>query len=96
MDVNKTQAAAERLEAKLSSLDLDREERELLVAFLAAGALSVEPTDDVSGFAVDSFIWFRGSPLLPAVQRADEAPKETITFEYGGIQVRYATQMPNG
>ena len=26
----------------------------------------------------------------------DEAPKETVTFEYGGIVVQYATQDPNG
>ena len=25
---------------------------------------------------------------------ADEAPKETITFEYGGLHVTYGTQKP--
>jgi type VI protein secretion system component Hcp len=26
----------------------------------------------------------------------DEAPKETVTFEYGGLQVRYSPQLPSG
>ena len=26
----------------------------------------------------------------------DESPKETVTFEYGGLQIRYAQQNPNG
>jgi len=26
----------------------------------------------------------------------DEAPKETTTFEYGGFQIHYAPQLPNG
>ena len=26
----------------------------------------------------------------------DESPKETVTFEYGGLQVRYSQQNPNG
>ncbi len=27
---------------------------------------------------------------------SDESPKESVTFEYGGLQVRYGTQSPNG
>jgi type VI secretion system secreted protein Hcp len=26
----------------------------------------------------------------------DESPKETVTFEYGGLQIRYCTQNPDG
>jgi type VI secretion system secreted protein Hcp len=26
----------------------------------------------------------------------DEAPKETVTFEYGGMFIQYAIQMPDG
>ena len=26
----------------------------------------------------------------------DEAPKETVTFEYGGLIVKYGQQQPNG
>jgi type VI secretion system secreted protein Hcp len=26
----------------------------------------------------------------------DESPQETVTFEYGGLQIRYAAQNPNG
>lgn len=26
----------------------------------------------------------------------DEAPKETVTFEYGGLQIRYSRQQPSG
>jgi type VI secretion system Hcp family effector len=26
----------------------------------------------------------------------DEAPKESVTFEYGGLQIRYGLQLPNG
>lgn len=28
----------------------------------------------------------------PAISLADASPKETVTFEYGGLQVRYEPQ----
>ncbi len=31
---------------------------------------------------------------LSMVSGGDEAPKETVTFEYGGLQVHYSQQKP--
>ncbi len=92
MDHNRTQAAATRLAAKLEALDLDDDERRVLVAILGAGAASVEPNDEVAGFAVDAFIWFTPAPSnLPS---ADEGPKETVHFSYGTIEWTYTKQQP--
>jgi hypothetical protein len=33
---------------------------------------------------------------LDAVSGGDESPKETVTFEYGGLLVHYEQQKPNG
>ena len=33
---------------------------------------------------------------LSKVSGGDEAPKETVTFEYGGLVVQYAQQSPDG
>ena len=91
MDHNQTQAAATRLASKLEALDLDDDERSVLVAILGAGASSVEPGDEVAGFAVDAFIWFM-PPNARGNVAADESPKETLTFEYGGLSMNYQHQ----
>ncbi|HVN51463.1 MAG TPA: hypothetical protein VMT43_08525 [Acidimicrobiales bacterium] len=91
MDHDQTQAAATRLAAKLEALDLDDDERSVLVAILGAGAASVESDDEVAGFAVDAFIWFT-PPDARSNVAADESPKETVTFEYGGLVVNYQRQ----
>jgi len=90
MDHNETQAAATRLAAKLEALDLDDDERSVLVAMLGAGAASVEPGDEVAGFAYDAFIWFM--PPNARSNVAGESPKETLTFEYGGLSMNYLHQ----
>ncbi|HLK22306.1 MAG TPA: bacteriocin [Bryobacteraceae bacterium] len=33
---------------------------------------------------------------LASVSGGDESPKETVTFEYGALQVRYSQQSPDG
>jgi hypothetical protein len=33
---------------------------------------------------------------LAMVSGGDESPKETVTFEYGALQVHYTQQKPNG
>ncbi len=88
MDQNQTQSAATRLASKLEALDLDDEERSVLVAMLGAGAASVEPGGEVTGFAADVFNSFSPVRLGPGVA-ADEAPQETVTFNFGHIQFKY-------
>ncbi len=96
METDRTQAAATRLAAKLNALDLDDDERLVLVGILDAGATSIEPVgDEVEGFAVDAFIWFRNQGGY-GVEQADESPKETITFEYGGLHISYVQQSVSG
>jgi hypothetical protein len=92
MDTHAMQAAADRLVAKLDSLDLDADERTLLVALLASGATSVEPTDDVAGFAFGSLALL--GPPLKWSGPGDEGPEETITFTYGGVSAMYKPQRP--
>jgi bacteriocin-like protein len=33
---------------------------------------------------------------LAGVSGGDEAPKETVTFEYGALQIKYVQQTPEG
>jgi hypothetical protein len=83
MDENRTQAAANRLAAKLEVLDLDDDERAVLVALLGAGAARVEPADEVAGFALDAYTWF--TPVGHRMGAEAPRPIETITCEVGGI-----------
>jgi len=56
MDANQAQRAADRLSAKLDALDLEPDERAVLEAICAAGAVSVEfAAGEVEGFAFDAF-----------------------------------------
>ena len=83
MDENRTQAAANRLAAKLEALDLDDDEQAVLVAMLGAGAASVEPTDDVSGFALNAYTLFTPVAHRPGADAPE--PIGTISCEVGGI-----------
>jgi type VI secretion system secreted protein Hcp len=54
-----------------------------------------------SGTSTSGVIFLRFDFKLVAVKTIswahdDEAPKETMTFEYGGLQMRYTQQLPNG
>jgi hypothetical protein len=94
MDPDQTQAAADRLAAKLDALDLDDDERTVLVGMLGAGATSIEPIDDeVGGFGLNANFGIKGQPLgafaVGPAPSANESPKEEVTFEYGGLQIRY-------
>ncbi|HET6235192.1 MAG TPA: type VI secretion system tube protein Hcp [Acetobacteraceae bacterium] len=47
------------------------------------------------------FVFLRFDFKLVAVKtiswsHSDESPKETVTFEYGGLQIHYCTQNPDG
>jgi hypothetical protein len=53
MDTEHMQAAADRLGAKLDSLDLDTDERTVLEGVLGAGATSVSAGGEVEGFAAE-------------------------------------------
>jgi type VI secretion system secreted protein Hcp len=53
------------------------------------------------GADVSGMIFLRFDFKLVAVKTIswahdDESPKETVTFEYGGLQIRYAQQLPSG
>ncbi len=86
------QAAATRLAAKLDAMDLDDDERTVLVGILGAGATSAAPADgEVEGFALDASFVFR-KPGGFGLNMADESPKEEVTFEYGGLQISYGVQ----
>ena len=37
-----------------------------------------------------------GGGKAPSVITHDESPKETVTFEYGGLSIHYAQQKPDG
>ncbi len=87
MDANHTQAAATRLAAKLETLDLDGDEQAVLVGMLATGATSVEPTgNEVEGHSFN-FDLVATTPI--SWSAGDDGPEEAITFEYGGLRVRY-------
>ena len=50
---------------------------------------------------VSGFIFLRFDFKLVAIKTIswshdDESPKETVTFEYGGLQIRYCQQNPDG
>jgi type VI protein secretion system component Hcp len=54
-----------------------------------------------SGDQVSGLIFLRFDFKLVAIKTIayshdDESPKETMTFEYGGLQMRYTQQQPNG
>ncbi len=83
MDENRTQAAANRLAAKLEALDLDDDEHAVLVAMLGAGAASIEPTEEVSGFALGAHSLFTPAGHRPLADAP--APTENFTCEVGGI-----------
>jgi|SRR5580658_3199736 type VI secretion system secreted protein Hcp len=62
----------------------------------SVGAGATGATSMVSGF-----IFLRFDFKLVAVKTIswahdDERPKETVTFEYGGLQIRYTQQNPDG
>jgi type VI secretion system secreted protein Hcp len=62
----------------------------------SVGAGATGATGMVSGF-----IFLRFDFKLVAVKTIswshdDESPKETVTFEYGGLQIRYSQQNPDG
>ncbi len=92
MSADQMQGAADRLAVKLASLDLDDDEQAVLRGLLAAGATSVEAADDeVAGFAIVSY-----RPQLTGLPSPTANPFESITFEYGGLVVRYQQQQADG
>ena len=100
MKSEQMQAAADRVAARLDALDLDDDERQFLVAVLSAGASSVLPLDDeVAGYALGDIHFIPGGlsglPGQPGPgQYADESPKESVSFHFGGLQISYSQQHP--
>jgi hypothetical protein len=86
MDATQMQAAADRLAVKLEALELDADERAVLGAVLGAGASSIEPTDEVQGFAFDSYQWFVPGP--PSPSHAD-SPTESLSLNFTKIELTY-------
>jgi type VI secretion system Hcp family effector len=52
--------------------------------------------DDTTGQFFLSFLFKLVAVKTISWAHDEEAPKETVAFEYGGLQVRYGVQNPNG
>ena len=61
---------------------------------LEAGELSEQQLDEVTGGV--GAAGAGGVKAVPGVSaKDDESPKETVTFEYGSLGVRYTQQKPD-
>jgi hypothetical protein len=109
MEPTSLQPVADRVAARLAALDLDDDEEAFLRAMLLAAPLSASAVGgEVEGFAFGP----GGGPspsvglsLAPSVggwvnptssSHDDESPKETVTFEYGGLLLSYGRQSSHG
>ena len=92
METNKAQAAATRLAAKLDALDLDDDERTVLVGMLSAGATSVEPADgEVEGFEFNPFLGVSKQGGFGVTRQGDN-PTENLTLHFSRIEWTYTVQ----
>lgn len=62
----------------------------------SVGAGATGATSMVSGFVFLRFDFKLVAVKTISWSHDDESPKETVTFEYGGLQVRYTQQNPDG
>jgi hypothetical protein len=53
-----------------------------------------EKGSELTGQELDA-VMGGGAKAASGVKTMDEAPKETITFEYGGLAVQYTPQIPD-
>jgi hypothetical protein len=59
-----------------------------------SGELTKQQLDEVTGGLAKAGI--AGVKRASGISMNDESPKETVTFEYGGLQVIYSQQKPDG
>ena len=59
-----------------------------------SGELTKQQLDEVTGGVAKPGT--AGAKPAPGITTMDESPKETVTFEYGGLNIQYAQQRPDG
>ncbi len=97
MDIEHLQDAADRLSAKLEALDLDDDERAVLLSALGASAQSssVTASDEVEGFTfmpTGPMEGIGGRPGVAGQNPASDTPMESLSLNFTKVEFTYSVQ----